>query len=190
MFLEKNEPSRILKSTPSWLNSRSFVALLTFIITVGLCTSTMPVTYCNDPADPQVRDRIRKEWSKEFLEHETQVAERVVVKARWAWEDERHAILLREWEQERIQHELELKERARREEEERKGLGLFWGHVEAHQCKTYGTREYTAVLMNLPMHWERRVEACKATPLEVHGITQMPKSCEDKVRGIRWKMLG
>lgn len=150
----------------------------------------MPVTYCNDPADPQVRDRIREEWSKEFLEHETQVAERVVVKARWAWEDERHAILLREWEQERIQHELELKERARREEEERKGLGLFWGHVEAHQCKTYGTREYTAVLMNLPMHWERRVEACKATPLEVHGITQMPKSCEDKVRGIRWKMLG
>jgi hypothetical protein len=150
----------------------------------------MPVTYCNDPADPQVRERIREEWSKDFFEHEKQVAERLVVEARWAWEDERHAVQLREWEHERIQHELELEERARREEEERRRLGLFWGHVEAHQCKTYGTREYTAVLMNLPMNWEQRVEACKATPLEVHGITHMPKSCEDKVRGTHWKMLG
>lgn len=151
--------------------------------------TTMPVTYCNDPADPQVRERVREEWSKEFLEHEKQVAEREVVKARWAWEDQRHAALLREWDQERIHHEQELKDRARREEDERTQLDLFWGHVEVHQCKTYGTREYTAVLMNLPMNWGRRMEACKATPLGVHGIAQMPKSCEDRVCDIHWKML-
>ena len=145
----------------------------------------MPVTYCNDPADPQVRERAREKWSKEFFEHEKHVAKREVVKARWAWEDERHAALLREWEQERIQHERELRERAQREEEERKRLALFWGRVEAHQCKTYGTREYTAVLMNLPRNWRQRVEACKATPLEVHGVTHLPKTCEDRVRGAR-----
>ncbi|KAI9456332.1 hypothetical protein HD554DRAFT_2145734 [Boletus coccyginus] len=154
----------------------------------------MPVTYCNDPADPQVRERAREKWSKEFFEHEKHVAEREVVKARWEWEDERHAALLREWEQERIQHERQLRERAQREEEERKRLALFWGRVEAHQCKTYGTREYTAVLMNLPTNWGQRVDsmkACKATPLEVHGVAHLPKTCEDKGHGVvigRWEI--
>ena len=166
------------------MNTRYFVALLTFIVNVGLCMSTMPVTYCNDPADPQVRERIREEWSRALVEHAKQVAEREIVQARWAWEDEQHAALLREWEHERIQHEQELKERARREEEERNQLGLFWDRVVPHQCKTYGTREYTAVLKNLPMDWERRVEACKATPLEIHGIARMPTSCEDRVSDV------
>ena len=149
--------------------------------------TTMPVTYCNDPADPQVRERIREEWNKEYLEHDKQ---RGVIKAQWAWEDEQHTTQLREWEQERVQHERELEERAQREDEERTRLNLFWGHVETHQCKTYGTREYSAVLMNLPRNWERLLEACKATPLEIHGITQMPKICEDKVCDIHWKMWG
>ncbi|KAF8421308.1 hypothetical protein L210DRAFT_3654527 [Boletus edulis BED1] len=151
----------------------------------------MPVTHCNDPVDPQVRVRIREEWSKELLEHGKQAAQREHVKAQWAWEDDQHAALLREWEQERIQHERELEERAKREEEERKRLDLFWGHVEAHQCKTYGTREYTAVLMNSPMNWGKRIEACKATPLEVHGIAHLPNSCEDRGHGFvmgRWEL--
>ena len=204
---------------------------------------TMPVTYCDDPADPQVRQRIHEEWRKEELEHEKQAVDREIVKARWTWEDEQHVALLREWERERtqheqevkertqhenaehaarlhewdqeraqheqevkertrrenaehaarlhewererVQHELELKERARREEEERKRMDLFWGRVEAHQCKTYGTREYTAVLMNLPpVDWVWRVQACKATPLEIHGIARLPTSCEDRVRRV------
>ena len=157
---------------------------------MSLCMHTMPLTYCNDPADPQVRERLREEWSKEFLEHEKQAAEREVVKAQWAWEDGRHAALLREWAQERVDHERELKERAQREEEERKRLGLFWGRVEAHQCKTYGTREYSAVLVNLPWNWENRIEACKATPLEVHGVAHLPTSCEDRVRSIRCRVRG
>ncbi|KAG6379349.1 hypothetical protein JVT61DRAFT_11811 [Boletus reticuloceps] len=57
---------------------------------------------------------------------------------------------------------------------------MFWGGIEAHTCTTYATREYTAQLMNLPTTWEHRVEACKATPLEVHGVSYLPKSCEDK----------
>ena len=185
---------------------------------MGVCITTLPVTYCTDPADSRVRERIREGWNKEYLEHEKQAAEREVVKARWEWEDEQHAALLHEWEkeyvqhsvllrkweqegvqhaallheweQEHVQHERELKERAQREKEERMRLDLFWGHVETHQCKTYGTREYSAVLMNLPINWERRIEACKATPLEIHGTTHMPKSCEDKVCDIHWRMWG
>ena len=221
---------------------------MTFAVTMGLCMYTMPVTYCNDPVDPQVRGRIREEWSKEFLEHEKLVAEHEVVKAQWAWEDERHAALLhkweqervdheqelkaraaqedeqhaallreweqervdheqelkaraaqedkqhaallREWEQERVDHEWELKERAQHEEEERKRLGLFWGRVEVHQCKTYGTREYSAVLVNLPWNWENRIETCKATPLEVHGVAHLPTACEDRVCGIHCGVRG
>ena len=67
-------------------------------------------------------------------------------------------------------------------------VGLFWGCVEAHQCKTYGTREYTTVLMNLPTNWDGRFAACKATPLELHGVTHLPRSCEDKVGGICWNV--
>ena len=147
----------------------------------------MPVTYCNDPADPQVRQRIHEEWRKEELEHEVI---REIVEARWAREVEQHAALLHEWERERAQHERELKDRARREDEERKRMDLFWGRVKVHQCKTHGTREYTAVLMNLPVDCEWRVQACKATPLEIHGIARLPKSCEDSVRRVCRKTWG
>lgn len=162
------------------MKSRTFAVLLTLVLSVGLCLYNLPVTYCNDPLDPNVRERVREEWRNELLEHQRQVAEREIDKSRWNWDVEKHAALLREWEQERAQHELELKERTRREEEERARLNLFWGRVEAHQCKTYGTREYTAVLVNAPTEWRssQLVEACRATPLEIHGIRLTPKSCQ------------
>ena len=118
------------------------------------------------------------EWDQERAQHEQEVKERT------RRENAEHAARLHEWERERVQHELELKERARREEEERKRMDLFWGRVEAHQCKTYGTREYTAVLMNLPVDCEWGMRACSATPLEIHGISRLPKRCEDKVRRV------
>lgn len=104
----------------------------------------------------------------------------VHLKSRWHWEDEEHEALLREWEQ------LDTWPNG----------DLFWGHVEAHPCNIlHGTREYTAVLMNLPTEWERfhglPVEACEVTPLEIHGAKLMPKSCDDRVssaRTSRWKM--
>jgi len=212
-------PLGILKIVTQWMKSRSFLVLLTVLVTVGLCMHAMPVTYCDSPLDRGVRQRIRERWNKELLEHQQQVSKREFIQSQWKWEDERHAELVREWEYERVQHEseleerehreeeehkhrlaarrrnwqyeqirhdLELKERARREDEERKRLDLFWGHLEAHQCKTFGAREYTAVLMNLPIEWGwvLGVEACKVTPLEIHGIRLMPKSCEFRGNGI------
>ena len=59
------------------------------------------------------------------------------------------------------------------------------GSSEGAHMHHFATREYTAELMNLPTTWEHRVEACKVIPLEVHGISYLPKSCEDKVRYYR-----
>jgi len=74
------------------------------------------------------------------------------------------------------------KERRQREKQERQKMNMFWGQVEAHHCTTYATREYTALLKNLPMDYPHPVEACKETPLEIHGTSYFPKECEDKVR--------
>ncbi|KIJ60252.1 hypothetical protein HYDPIDRAFT_32505 [Hydnomerulius pinastri MD-312] len=68
---------------------------------------------------------------------------------------------------------------------------MFWDRVETHQCTTYATREYSAQLMNLPSNWAHRVEACKATPLVVHGVSYFPSTCEDKGPGVvigRWEI--
>ncbi|KIJ60253.1 hypothetical protein HYDPIDRAFT_117539 [Hydnomerulius pinastri MD-312] len=45
--------------------------------------------------------------------------------------------------------------------------------------------------MNLPSNWTHRVEACKATPLVVHGVSYFPSTCEDKGPGVvigRWEI--
>ena len=104
----------------------------------------------------------------------------------WRLEQQEHAASReherQRWHREVEEHDRVVEEQRKREEEERQKLNLFWGQVKAHTCTTYATREYTAELMNLPATWEHRVEACKAIPLEVHGISYLPKSCEDKVR--------
>ena len=112
--------------------------------------------------------KARQEWTREIEQHM-----REIEKMRSREREER--------EKEREKWRREVEERDRREEEERQKLRMFWGNVEAHTCTTYATREYTAQLMNLPRAWKHRVDACKVTPLEIHGISYLPKTCEDKV---------
>ncbi|KAF9222789.1 hypothetical protein BS17DRAFT_707398 [Gyrodon lividus] len=124
-------------------------------------------------------------WKRQAQQHEKDVERRK------RDEEQRQEKIRKEWDHEVEEHDRLLKDRRRREEEERQKLNMFWGHVESHQCTTYGTKEYTALLMNLPATWEHRVEACKVTPLEVHGISYLPKSCEDKGPGVvtgRWEI--
>ncbi|KAH0826281.1 hypothetical protein J3R83DRAFT_5753 [Lanmaoa asiatica] len=132
-------------------------------------------------------------WTREEDEHQERVRQQ------WAQEYERHAredeeyekAVARRWRREVEDHDQIDKERRKREEEDRQKLNMFWGGIEPHTCTTYATREYTAQLMNLPIAWEHRVEACKATPLEVHGTSYLPKSCEDKGPGAvigRWEI--
>ena len=138
-----------------------------------------------------------EDWRREAEKHEREVAQRIreeherheQVRQEWNRETERH---IREFEdlvaRERKQRELErerwrreVEERDKRQEEERQRRHMFWGRVEAHACTTYATREYTAQLMNLPTTWEHRLDACKATPLEIHGNSYLPTTCEDRV---------
>ncbi|KAG1823665.1 uncharacterized protein BJ212DRAFT_1476547 [Suillus subaureus] len=65
------------------------------------------------------------------------------------------------------------------EEDERLRLNMFWTDLTSHTCMTYATREYTARLVNVPSYYNRRVEACMATPVKIHGVEYMPKWCED-----------
>jgi hypothetical protein len=74
----------------------------------------------------------------------------------------------------------EAEERQKREDE-RLRSNMFWTDLTPHTCTTYATREYTARLVNVPSYYNRRVEACMATPVKIHGTEYTPKWCEDRV---------
>jgi len=165
---------------------------LALVFSLMVYQTFIRLKYC--PPDPDTRDAIRLGWEKEKSQH-------AVLQQEWKREREERARERenertkerKSWEHERTKErkswEREVEERKRREEEGRQKLHMFWGHVEAHKCTTYATREYTAQLMNLPTTWKHRLDACKATPLEVHGISYFPKTCEDKGPGVvigRW----
>ncbi|OAX31489.1 hypothetical protein K503DRAFT_80664 [Rhizopogon vinicolor AM-OR11-026] len=199
--------------------------------------SVFPISSCNNPLDPDVRDRTRKEWDVERRHHQEEVLKRIDIEHRWRVEDDerihrreqwmreteehqrnvkeaiRHetqekgarraqwAIEVKEherdmreairrenqekearraqWAREVEQHNRDIEERQRREEEERQRLNMFWTDPESHTCTSYGTREYTARLLNVPANYNRRIEACMATPIQVHGVEYKPKRCED-----------
>lgn len=147
----------------------------------------------------QVQAEKEKGWKRDEVRHIEEVAQRIRderdrqkrIREAWDHETEHHRRVFeemrarerREMELERERWRQEIKERDQREEEERQRRHMYWGNVEAHTCTTYATREYTAQLMNLPRDWKHRLEACKATPLEIHGISHLPTTCKDEVRG-------
>ncbi|KIJ06649.1 hypothetical protein PAXINDRAFT_20154 [Paxillus involutus ATCC 200175] len=116
------------------MDTKKFAVFLTFALTMTFCALTLPVTYCNDPADPKVRGEVHRKWSKEVIEHKREVAN---WKVRWELEDEQHTAQLCDWENERIEHKLELKEHAERKQDERKQYNMYWAGSKAHQCTTY-----------------------------------------------------
>jgi hypothetical protein len=150
-------------------------------IAFGLYALVFPLSSCNNPLDPDVRDRIRKEWDIERRQHQGEVLKRFDIEHRWRVEDDKRVHLREQWMREIEEHDRDIKERERREEEERLRLNMFWTDPESHTCTTYGTREYTARLVNVPRNYNRRVEACMATPIQVHGVEYKTKWCEDHV---------
>jgi len=69
------------------------------------------------------------------------------------------------------------------DQDERRRLNMVWVDVEAHSCTSYDTRKYTARLANIPSNYNRRVEACNATPLVIQGQSYLPRTCENNVSG-------
>jgi hypothetical protein len=126
------------------------------------------------------------EWEREVEEHTHEEKERQArfernmeeTQALWKREVAQRSV---EWRREMEEHNRDIKERKTREEEERLRLNMFWTDPESHTCTTYGTREYTAQLVNIPGDYNRRVEACMATPIQIHGIEYKAKWCEDHV---------
>ncbi|KAN0094861.1 hypothetical protein V8E55_003148 [Tylopilus felleus] len=189
----------------------TWLLALCFLLTIY--PISMHIVKC--PPDPATRDATRRDWEIEKAHHDNLEGEWELKREEqsekeedwrreaeqhereWNRETERH---IREFEdlvaRERKQRELErerwrreVEERDKREEEERQRRHMFWDRVEAHACTTYATREYTAQLMNLPRTWEHRLDACKATPLEIHGNSYLPTTCEDRGPGAvtgRW----
>ncbi|KAG1831959.1 hypothetical protein DFJ58DRAFT_823591 [Suillus subalutaceus] len=155
------------------------LVLLALLIHVAITGFIFSKTTSNDPLDPDVRDRIRKAWNIELRQHEKEVLEHIDTQKRWLQEDNDRIRLREQWGREVEEHEREVEERRKHEEEERLRLNMFWTDPTSHTCTTYATREYTARLVNVPSYYNRRVEACMATSIKIHGTEYTPKWCED-----------
>ncbi|EGO01662.1 hypothetical protein SERLA73DRAFT_177082 [Serpula lacrymans var. lacrymans S7.3] len=118
----------------------------------------------------KVWEALRKAWERERLEHEEELRKERQEKERQRQEREREL-------EERHRRE----EQQRREEEERIRLGLYWDEVQSEgHCYAYGTREYTARLMNLPATYDR-MKGCWDTPITIHDVKlDHPYRCENR----------
>ncbi|KAI6030184.1 hypothetical protein EDC04DRAFT_2712405 [Pisolithus marmoratus] len=149
--------------------------------------------------EEEYEENMRQEWKRELEKYLKQQAEerhkweieeenhwREVEQQRLEWQREEEAQKHKmdrqreEWKQEGKEHDRSERERRKQEKRERQKMNMFWDRVEARHCTTYATREYTALLRNLPADYPYRVEACKEIPLDVHGVSYLPKSCEDQ----------
>jgi hypothetical protein len=87
----------------------------------------------------------------------------------------------REWnEMERRAHEEA--ERVEKEKWEWEHMNLYWEDLKGEEhCVAHRTKKYSACLANL-LPGIDVLEACKATPLTIHGVTyDSPLHCEDQV---------
>ncbi|KAH7921621.1 hypothetical protein BV22DRAFT_1038435 [Leucogyrophana mollusca] len=155
------------------------IALVTIVLSFE--SSYLPVTRCNDPLDPAVRERQRIEWEADQRRHNHEVENRRALNEQWEREDLAREHTREQWQHEVAEHERLEKERRQREVEERQRLGMFWSDLRGFQgCKSYATREYTAQLWNVPNNYPHRIEACMNTPIVIHGVTyDKPTRCVD-----------
>ncbi|KAI6030183.1 hypothetical protein EDC04DRAFT_102029 [Pisolithus marmoratus] len=160
--------------------------VLMVVLIVGLPflfeASSHVVNQC--PLSYEGRHRMREEWQKEIFTQE---------QLRYEWQREKidQDNLRMEWKWEAEEHDRLEKERCDQEKHERQKMSMFWDQVEAHHCTTYVTREYTAFLVNLPVDYPHRIDACKETSLEIHDKSYFPTHCEDQGPGVvigRWKI--
>jgi len=98
---------------------------------------------------------------------------------KWRRGEMARAEIRREWQREVEEHDHQM-ERHKQEEDELRRLGLSWSGVKGQrQCLSYGAREYTAQLENIPAGYNR-IKACMTTPVVIHGTTlEKPSRCEE-----------
>ncbi|KAJ7111445.1 hypothetical protein C8R44DRAFT_632962 [Mycena epipterygia] len=144
----------------------------------------------DDPLDPAVRDRLRREWDKEVKGHEE-------IRRAWTIEVEQHDTIRVGWEAERLEliamreqlvrdkedweEEKRGEARRKKEEQDRIRAKFYWEDVRADQhCLRHGTRQYTARVANVPRQYDP-VQACTETAIEINGLKiPRPAQCEDR----------
>jgi len=92
--------------------------VLLFLAWFGLFASVFPITRCNDPADPAVRERIRKEWNIEWRQHEQQKLQHLSERDGWRREKMTHEEMRKEWQREVGEHNRQKEEKRKQEEGE------------------------------------------------------------------------
>jgi hypothetical protein len=76
-------------------------------------------------------------------------------------------------------------ERVEKEKWDREHMNLYWEDIQSGEnCIAHKTKRYSARLANL-LPGINALEACKATPLTIHGMTyDSPLECEDRVSDV------
>ncbi|KAL4269185.1 hypothetical protein AB1N83_003100 [Pleurotus pulmonarius] len=142
-----------------------FVAIYTVILLAGMAAGYAVGlnSYCN----PSVREAYNHAWEMESRRHDD-------LRHQWQFEldtmrDERD-----EWEKERQRRE---EEQERREAIERANV-KFETPVPRDACSSYGTREYSARLLNVPEKFNA-MELCAEIEVSIHGDMKLPSYCKD-----------
>ncbi|KAJ8521593.1 hypothetical protein ONZ45_g1777 [Pleurotus djamor] len=125
----------------------------------------------------QQHDAFIKQWDREILRYRDE-------KKQWAEEEAELAQVRREeriqWDVEKSKNEEERKhERAEweREKFEREKLTVwFTTPSPSNHCRSWGTREYSAVLLNAPDTVDK-LRLCAETKADIHGRMLFPQSC-------------
>jgi hypothetical protein len=123
------------------------------------------------------RERLALESSTRKLEEEKDALELAIRRSeleRSKLEQEKQ--LLKDERQSLAQEKEELKEEREMWEQAR---GAFWGVLTpAEDCRAYGTREYSAMLQNIPKDWTD-MDACMNMPVKINGVSiRQPLRCE------------
>ncbi|KAJ8702057.1 hypothetical protein PTI98_000806 [Pleurotus ostreatus] len=134
-----------------------FLAAMAAGYTVGLNS------YCN----PSVREAYDHAWQMETRRRDD-------LRHQWQFEldtmrDERD-----EWEKERQRR---AEEKERKEAIQRSNV-KFETPIPRDACSSYGTREYSARLLNVPEKFNA-MELCAETEVSIHGVMKQPSYCKD-----------
>jgi len=108
--------------------------------------------------DSKERESLRREWEREYREHEAEMTRLKI--ERELWESD--------WEREKNERKKDLIGEGSK-------LGLSWESAHGGRCVAFGKREYVARL-----DFEPR-EACAELPVDINGrAVQVPRICEER----------
>lgn len=184
------------KKEPSLSNGS--VALCLVLIFLSVISSVSLDRIYNDILYPNVRDDIRMRWNIEEVRHQRAMEHAHDQEQQWKVMEQKWKVEMDEWsekkagwrreeeEWDRKWNEMERRareeaERVEKEKRERERMHIYWEDIQGEEnCIAHRTKRYSARLANL-RNGVDALDACKATPLTIHGVTyDSPVHCEDR----------